>query len=264
MKELVTRALSGAIYIALIIVATIVGEYFYLPVIFVLGLLCLNEFLNLVKGNKILYFTIYVVLGVLTFYVLKLSLLRFTILGFITTVNLLLFLGLKGAARFKFIYNQRSKPFTILGYQILGFVAMCYIPVVYGHFETFLILGLFVLIWVNDSFAYLTGVSIGKTKLIPSISPNKSVEGFLGGLIATILTSCLLYKYAGVIDLYHWLLYGVIASVIGSIGDLVQSKFKRIAGVKDSGNIMPGHGGIYDRLDSVLYASPFVLLLLSL
>ncbi len=175
-----------------------------------------------------------------------------------------MFLGLKGAEKFKFIYDKRSNPLTILGYQILGFAAMSYIPFVYGKFETFLILGLFILIWVNDSFAYLTGVSIGKTKLIPSISPNKSVEGFVGGFVATIIASYLLYRYAGVIDLYHWLLYGVIASIIGSVGDLVQSKFKRIAGVKDSGNIMPGHGGIYDRLDSVLYASPFVLLLLSL
>lgn len=264
MKELLTRALSGGVYVGLILGATLYGEYSFLALISSLGVLCLNEFLTLVKGNKTLYILLYFILGFSLFYTFQFHFIRFFFLGVICGVNILLFLGMKGANRFKFIYTAKSKALNVLVYQILGFVCMAYIPFIIEEYQYILILGLFVLIWVNDSFAYLTGVSFGKTKLCPSISPNKSVEGFLGGMFTALIASFLLYKYIGVISLYHWMGYGIIASVIGSIGDLVQSKFKRIAGVKDSGSIMPGHGGIFDRLDSVLYASPFVLLLLNL
>ncbi len=119
--------------------------------------------------------------------------------------------------------------------------------------------------WANDTFAYLVGSKFGKHKLLPRISPKKTVEGFLGGLVGALIIGFIIFK---VIEkfipdpenygLWVWACLAIIVSVFGTIGDLIQSKFKRQAGVKDSGIIMPGHGGMYDRLDSIIYASPFI------
>jgi phosphatidate cytidylyltransferase len=116
------------------------------------------------------------------------------------------------------------------------------------------------IIWVNDSFAFLIGKNFGKHKLFPSVSPKKTVEGLLGGLIFSLLASLFISKYYTDFSLVNWLVIAVIVSLFGTVGDLVESKFKRQANIKDSGNIMPGHGGILDRLDSLLFAAPFVYL----
>ncbi len=264
MKELLTRALSGVIYVGLILWATFYNEYAFLAVISIFGILCLNEFLDLVTKKKVVYLIVSLLIAPFVFYSFSIEFSKYFFAILAVLVNVLLFLGLKDAKRFKFIYQQKGNAITVFCYQVIGFVCMAYIPSLRGNYTPFLILGLFILVWVNDSFAYLSGTTFGKNKLCPSISPNKSIEGFIGGFIMTLIASFILYKYVGIISFSYWLGYGIIASVIGSIGDLVQSKFKRNAGVKDSGNIMPGHGGIFDRLDSVLYASPFVFLLLNL
>ncbi len=116
------------------------------------------------------------------------------------------------------------------------------------------------IIWVNDSFAFLVGKNFGKHKLFPSVSPKKTIEGLLGGLVFSLLTGFFISKYNSDFSTLNWLIIAVIVSIIGTIGDLVESKFKRQANIKDSGNIMPGHGGILDRLDSLLFAAPFVYL----
>ncbi len=121
-----------------------------------------------------------------------------------------------------------------------------------------IIIGIFILIWSNDTFAYLIGKNFGRTKLLERISPKKTVEGFLGGLVGSLLAGFVIFKYMDHYSLWEWLVLGIIAAIFGTIGDLIQSKFKRQAGVKDSGIIMPGHGGLYDRLDSIVYASPFM------
>jgi len=133
-----------------------------------------------------------------------------------------------------------------------------------GIYEPIFILGIFILIWVNDTFAYLTGKQIGKHKLYERISPKKTIEGFLGGLFFSVLGSIIVSQFSDALNVWQWVGFGLIVSFFGTIGDLIQSKFKRQAGVKDSGTIMPGHGGIFDRLDSVLYASPFVFLFLQI
>jgi phosphatidate cytidylyltransferase len=124
--------------------------------------------------------------------------------------------------------------------------------------------GTFVLIWTNDSFAYLVGKNFGKTKLFERISPKKTIEGFLGGAIAAIIISYLIFIYIDLLPLWAWIMLAVIVSIFGTLGDLVQSKFKRKADVKDSGKIMPGHGGIFDRMDSMLFSSTFVFIFILL
>jgi phosphatidate cytidylyltransferase len=126
-----------------------------------------------------------------------------------------------------------------------------------------ILISIFILIWTNDSFAYVVGKSIGKTKLFERISPKKTIEGFVGGLLFSVIASYLVSKYYIEIaegKIFIWIIIALIVGVFGTIGDLIESKFKRIAGVKDSGKIMPGHGGVLDRLDSVIFVAPIIFL----
>jgi phosphatidate cytidylyltransferase len=118
-------------------------------------------------------------------------------------------------------------------------------------------LGYLLLLWSSDTFAYLTGRAFGRTPLAPKISPKKTWEGLIGGTICTILVAVIIYKTMGYLTLPQWIGLSVIIVVFGTIGDLIESRFKRVMGVKDSGTILPGHGGILDRFDSLLFSAPF-------
>ena len=134
-----------------------------------------------------------------------------------------------------------------------------------GFYDASVILGCFILIWVNDSFAYIVGKNFGKQKLFYSVSPHKTVEGFIGGLFFCCISASLVSRYINFeLNTFKWLMIAIIISVFGTLGDLIESKFKRQSNVKDSGKIMPGHGGILDRLDSIIFASPYIYLFLKL
>lgn len=118
---------------------------------------------------------------------------------------------------------------------------------------------LFILIWSSDSFAYFTGKFFGKHKMAPKISPKKTWEGFAGGVILTLVLAFFIEEYNP--DLRgNWMIVGFLVAVFGPLGDLVESQLKRTFGVKDSGNVIPGHGGILDRLDSFIICAPVVYL----
>jgi phosphatidate cytidylyltransferase len=159
---------------------------------------------------------------------------------------------------------EKKKYIAVILYLISGFVFLTLIPFMDGEFTPKIIVSIFILIWCNDTFAYLIGKNFGKIKLLERISPKKTIEGFLGGLLGAIIASFIIFKYVEIYSLQVWITLACIASVFGTIGDLIQSKFKRQAGVKDSGVLMPGHGGLYDRLDSIIYASPFIFAFLEI
>lgn len=131
-------------------------------------------------------------------------------------------------------------------------------------FSPGIIIGFFLLIWANDTGAYLTGMSLGRHKLMERISPKKTWEGFLGGIIIAVLVVWFLSDWLGVVGKIHWVFISLIVSVAGTYGDLVESMLKRSTGVKDSGTIMPGHGGFLDRFDSTIISFPIVYLFISL
>jgi phosphatidate cytidylyltransferase len=121
-------------------------------------------------------------------------------------------------------------------------------------------LGILVLQWVSDSFAYLTGVCIGRHPLFKRHSPKKSWEGFVGGFTFCILAGYLIGTYIDTpFATIDWIVMATIVPVIGTLGDLVESMFKRSMDIKDTGNIMPGHGGLLDRFDSLIMVTPFLL-----
>jgi phosphatidate cytidylyltransferase len=131
-------------------------------------------------------------------------------------------------------------------------------------FSPGIIIGFFILIWANDTGAYLTGISFGRHKLMERISPKKTWEGFFGGVIIAALVGWLLSGWLGVVGKFQWIIIAVIISVAGTYGDLIESMLKRSIGVKDSGTIMPGHGGFLDRFDSAIISFPLVYLFISL
>lgn len=137
-----------------------------------------------------------------------------------------------------------------------------------GHpgieFSPGIIIGFFLVLWANDTGAYITGVSFGRHKLMERISPKKSWEGFLGGIVSAIFAAWLLGDWFGVLTKSQWMAAAIVISFAGTLGDLFESMLKRSIGVKDSGSIMPGHGGFLDRFDSALFAFPLLYLFLSL
>ncbi len=124
------------------------------------------------------------------------------------------------------------------------------------------ILFMFVLTWTFDTFAYLFGVRFGKTKIMPSVSPKKSWEGFVGGFIFTIISAYLTVSYLPSIELNHAIVISLFLPFTATLGDFIESHYKRQAGVKDSGNFIPGHGGMLDRMDAFMITIPVLYIYL--
>ncbi len=266
MKEILVRTLSGVLYISIIIFAMFTSREWFMGLFFVLAIITLSEYLKLVHLTSYLayfllaaafYFFSYDVFADNAVYLLLI------LSGF---VNLFLLKDVLWTSKIPMF--EKKKYITVIFYIISGFVFLTLIPVmnIDGQFMPEIIVAVFILVWSNDTFAYLIGSKFGKHKLLERISPKKTVEGFVGGLAGALLAGFIIFKVlegynpldAEKYPLWVWIVMAVIVSIFGTIGDLIQSKFKRQAGVKDSGIIMPGHGGLYDRLDSIIYASPFV------
>ncbi|WP_299521566.1 phosphatidate cytidylyltransferase [Winogradskyella sp.] len=266
MKELSIRAISGAIYV-LLLIGSLYMQDALTALLALFGILSLVEFSNLIHLKSFVQYIIFILFFGGFWYLclweknLSGSDEAIQILLVITIfVNLILIKDLFTTKRIP-IFSSKSYIVTTF-YLTSGFIFMLLIANYQNVFTPQLLLGGFILIWVNDSAAYLIGKNFGKQKLFPRISPKKTVEGFLGGLFFACVSSYFISLYTKTLGFTSWLILAIIVSVLGTLGDLIESKFKRQAGVKDSGVIMPGHGGLLDRLDSIIFASPFIYLFL--
>lgn len=153
--------------------------------------------------------------------------------------------------------------YVAIPFSLLNFIVHPGYPV-YPVFESKTIAGVFFIVWIFDSMAYLAGSRYGKHKIIPRISPNKSWEGFIAGTLAALvmgIVNALVFKTP---SLFNWIIIAALASVFGTLGDLYESVIKRRLEVKDSGNFLPGHGGLLDRFDSLLFVIPVIYVWLSI
>ena len=273
MKESSKRIISGFVFGG-VFIASLYTHLSFTILTFIFGIISTKEFNKLTDQSGVGYYIafsiIYTYFALTEFYLnsnLQLNSwfndLKDTLLIFSIFVSLFLLRDLFSSKNLPGILVK--KYFRFIFYITSSFIFIYLIANFKGFYEPSIILGCFILIWVNDSFAYIVGKSFGKQKLFYSISPHKTVEGFLGGLLFCCISASIVSRYIDeTLTTPNWLIIAIIVSVFGTLGDLIESKLKRESNVKDSGKIIPGHGGILDRLDSIIFASPYIYLYLKL
>lgn len=227
--------------------------------ILIFAIICLWEFNRIIHFKNIIPFLILPISAYLfKEYISEKRLLFFIIITLLCSIRLIYFV-FKGKNEYPKLVLDKFD--VAIRYIIFPFCFLMLLPFYKGEYNPYIVLYVLILIWANDTFAYLTGRQFGKHKLLEKVSPKKTIEGFIGGCLFSIIAGFIIGKF----DIhtsfkYHWMVIAFIVSIFGTLGDLVESKFKRQADVKDSGNIMPGHGGLLDRLDSLFFLTPFVYL----
>ncbi|MDC8106257.1 MULTISPECIES: phosphatidate cytidylyltransferase [Chryseobacterium] len=280
-KNLIQRTISGIVYVAVIILcATPLGaqlintispdlvkqQYLYYGLITFLMLVGSWECVKIMKfGKGYEKWVVFPVIAVIFYMFSKRYFYHDFFFDFrLSEILALSLIGIAVVTLFKYptelYYDSGKLIFTVI-YVALPFSFALGLPK-YSNFDNSFsleVLFLFILIWSSDTFAYLTGKFFGKHKMAPKISPKKTWEGYAGGVILTLVLSYFIEKYQH--DLRgNWIVVGFLVASFAPLGDLVESQLKRSFGVKDSGNIIPGHGGVLDRLDSFIICVPVVYL----
>ncbi|OSY87926.1 phosphatidate cytidylyltransferase [Tenacibaculum holothuriorum] len=258
MRDLLTRSVSALVYAAVFITAIFFSKESYLAVIGIFGLICLWEFSKIIQSKNYISYIVLAIITALTIYIFDADY-PALILGFSVFCLSILLYYLFSLKKIKYDSIQQ-KIFQKYIYIVLPFFYLAKLPFLNGEYKPSIVFYIILLIWTNDSFAYLVGKNFGKHKLFERVSPKKTIEGFIGGLAFAIIVGFIIGKNSVIFNITHWIVIASIVSIIGNLGDLVESKFKRQAKVKDSGTIMPGHGGLLDRLDSLFFLAPFVYL----
>ncbi len=270
MKVLLTRTLTGILFVALIILAIISNAWILFNVFLIFSCIGLYEYKNLLtKKNIQLDVSFYIISIIIYFLIGYIELWENQFLKITLPFSLLILL-------FVFLiialFNRKiTSPLSYIATSLAGIITIVVPFALINHFYkmpdgSLILLAVFILLWTYDTLAYCIGSLIGKHLLFQRISPKKTWEGTLGAALCTItLSYFFIYLFQKLhFTSWEWIGLAIICIIAGTLGDLVESMFKRTLEVKDSGNIMPGHGGILDRFDSVLFALPFILLYLNI
>jgi phosphatidate cytidylyltransferase len=258
-----TRAITGFFFIIVMLASVLLGHYVFGAFYLMLSGFCLWEFYGLIKKANI---NPNVQTGLLN------GLFIYTVFALVTyqdthDVHKLLFLlpVTMSAVFIQELFKKKGAPFTNIAYTLLGLVftiipftffhALAYVG---GSFNFHFPMAFLLMLWANDTGAYLTGRAFGKHKLFERHSPKKTWEGFVGGVLISAGAGAIIGHYYTELTLQQWVSIAVLIGCFGTLGDLTESMFKRSIDVKDSGGILPGHGGLLDRFDGLLLAAPIV------
>ncbi|MBR5200344.1 MAG: phosphatidate cytidylyltransferase [Alistipes sp.] len=276
MRNLIVRTISGVVLLGIVLGAAFGGPYAYGSFLLLIVVVGMWEFYNIAAAtgavpHRTLGLAAGIVLFVTSFFLFH---------GFVSmpqsesAVDMLIggilyFAALIPLCFIVELFHESETPLRNVATTLMGifYVAfpmslMLFIPVlITGEWKPEAFLFYLFIVWGNDVFAYLTGIAIGKHKMSPRISPKKSWEGFAGGIVGAIAMGAVGSIVVGG-SLGMWLGLAAVVAITSVFGDLVESMFKREAGIKDSGKIMPGHGGILDRFDALLISSPFAFVYL--
>lgn len=274
-SELVTRTLTGTVYVGIVLFSILSGHILSALLFLIVGILGAKEFYGNIKRIN--------ALSPSSWYGYLLGSVAYLVLGNILPdhygcIGILIVILLSVLLFILELYRKQKQPFLNIAIIFLGVIylfitlALTYrVAFSYGDYSTTLLLSIFIFVWSNDTFAYLIGSLLGKHKLFPRISPNKSREGFFGGVVLTLGIAAI-YAYLSsqallgceILQSWQWFVIAGVVCIAGTYGDLIESLYKRNLHIKDSGNILPGHGGILDRFDSILFAGPATYIVLQI
>ena len=260
-NEFITRTLSGAVLLAVVLGCLMFSKATFLLLLLIIGLGSQVEFLGISRQA-----------GVEPSRLLPLAIGAMVICGAFFGSAEILLLAI-GGSFLLFVLELYRGSTTPLGniatslmsvfYTAIPMAALALIGLRGGEYDYRTVLAIIAITWINDIFAYIVGITMGRHRLFERISPKKSWEGFFGGLLFATAAAVAVGAMLGE-SLLLWAGVGVVVVVAAVLGDLVESMFKRSVGVKDSGALIPGHGGMLDRFDALLFAAPFVLFYLTI
>lgn len=267
MNNFVLRTITGIVFVGVIVSSIVLNPLFFAGLFFCIALLGLNEFYKLLRsGGKTPQTYLGLVSGGLLF-----AGLAAVANSWMNSKYLLALLPLFVIIFISELYRNKPSPFENIALTLLGILYVV-LPLGLLNFlflselnHTYsLLLGYFAILWINDTFAYLFGMTFGRHRLFERISPKKSWEGSIGGGLSSVVAAWMIASFENSLPMVHWIAIAIIIVISGTLGDLVESMLKRSLNCKDSGTLIPGHGGILDRFDAVLISAPLIFVYIQL
>jgi len=265
-----TRAITGIFFVAVMLGSFFAGSTIFSIFYGLLALLCLQEFYGLLKKAGLepnlplgLLNGVYIYAAFAASFYLDTALIHKIIFLMVLPLT---------AVFIHELYKESATPFANIGYTFLGLI-LAVIPFTFFHtlgfvtnagFNFHIPMAFLLMLWANDTGAYLVGRQFGRAKLFERHSPKKTWEGFIGGIVIAGIVGYIISIYFTELPWRNWVSIGVIIGIVGTTGDLVESMFKRSLSIKDSGGLLPGHGGLLDRFDGLLLSAPIVFVYLYL
>ena len=272
MKDIYTRTLTGIVFLITVIGSILLDPLAFFIVLSLFSFVGLKEFYRLANlsfsGTDSRATPEYYIFGLLIYAVIGLVGLGFIDIRYSSIIFIIFFLQIAIE-----LFRKKDPQWRNITIILTGYI---YISLPMGLMNSLfyfgavdkprlgILIGMFVLVWTSDIFAYLTGSMFGKHKLMEQISPKKTWEGSVGGLLSAFIAAYIMSIFVNQLNIVEWMILALLIVIGGTLGDLSESLLKRNAGVKDSGTLFPGHGGVLDRFDAVIFATPIVFIYINM